>query len=410
VHRLCRGAFRLSLVRDQLTRAAYASFAFWGWFLYGFAPAVPLLRDEQGTSRAVAGLHGTAIALGTILSAAISVPLVRRYQRRGTLIGAVFVAAIGITLLVLGPSAPFTLTGALIAGIGGSILLNSVNPVLSDHHGLAGPAAISEANAIAAGCGIVAPLAVGAGVSLGLTWRAAVLVSLPLAALALVLVIRAPRLPALLAGEKPPRSSSGSRVPLGLAFWLTLGLIITVVGVEFSTTFWAADLLHTRDGISTGAGSASVSAFLVGMTAGRLLAVPLTARVSITRILVGAIVVGAAGWALLWSTHSAVVAVLGLALLGLGLAFTYPLGIVRLMHTSGGRPDAANAFSALGVGVASGSAPFVLGALADRVGTERAFLLVPLLLLAAMILVVTGGVFARAAARSTPVDAAAPRR
>ena len=93
MHRLHRGAVRLKLARDQLTRAAYASFAFWGWFLYGFGPAVPLLRDEQRTSRAVAGLHGTALALGTVLSAAISVPLVRRFERRGTLIGATVVAA-----------------------------------------------------------------------------------------------------------------------------------------------------------------------------------------------------------------------------------------------------------------------------------------------------------------------------
>ncbi len=109
MHRLHRGAVRLRFARDQLTRAAYATFAFWGWFLYGFGPAVPLLRDEQGTSRAVAGLHGTAIAVGTIISAAVSVPLVRRFQRRGTLIGATVVAAGGITLLVAGPSVPFTL-------------------------------------------------------------------------------------------------------------------------------------------------------------------------------------------------------------------------------------------------------------------------------------------------------------
>ena len=176
----------------------------------------------------------------------------------------------------------------------------------------------------------------------GLTWRGAVLLALPLAALSVVLLVRAPRLPALTAGF-PARTPARSRRPLGPAFWLALGLIVSVVAVEFSTTFWAADLLHTRDGLTTGAGSASLSALLVGMTAGRLLAVPLTMRVESSRILLVAVATSAAGWAIFWSTHSGVVAVLGLVLLGLGLAFTYPLGLVRLMQASDGRPDTANA-------------------------------------------------------------------
>jgi predicted MFS family arabinose efflux permease len=405
VHRLHRGAVRLRLARDQLTRAAYATFAFWGWFLYGFGPAVPLLRDEEGTSRAVAGLHGTAIAVGSVLSAAISVPLVRRFERRGTLIGATVVAAVGILLLVAGPTVPITLTGALIAGIGGSICLNAVNPILADHHGPLGPAVISEANAIAAACGIFAPLAVGLSVSIGLTWRGAVLVALPLAALSVVLVSRAPRLPAM-APPAAHKDVARARRPLGLAFWLALGLIVSVVGVEFSTTFWAADLLHSRDGLTTGAGSAAVSALLVGMTIGRLAAVPMTMRLSSSRILVAAIAVSAAGWATFWLSRSALLAVLGLGLLGLGLAFTYPLGLVRLMHTSNGRPDTANALSALGVGIASGSAPFGLGALADHIGTHRGFLLVPALLIAAMALLV-GSVAFSAVGRSRAVRAAA---
>ena len=87
MHRLRRGGSGLKLVRDQLTRAAYSYFALWGWFLYSFGPIVPLLRTEQGTTRAVAGLHGTALAGGALLSASVSVPLVRRYGRRAVRCG-----------------------------------------------------------------------------------------------------------------------------------------------------------------------------------------------------------------------------------------------------------------------------------------------------------------------------------
>jgi predicted MFS family arabinose efflux permease len=381
VHRLCGGAVGLSHVRDQLTRAAYASFAFWGWFLYAFGPAVPLIRDDQGTSRAVAGLHGTALALGTILSASISVPLVHRFQRRGTLVGATALAAVGVVVLVVGPGPAVTLLGALLTGVGGGVVLNAVNPVLSDHHGPVAPAAISEANALAAGCGIVAPLAVGLGVDLGLTWRAAILVSLPLAALSIVLVLRAPLVPALVEEQRP---QEGPRSPLGRPFWLALGLVVAAVGMEFCTTFWGSELLRSRDGLSPGAASAGVSALLAGMTLGRLAAVPLSRRFSSRHILLATLALTGAGWATFWLARSAPLALTGLVLLGFGLAFSYPIGVVLLMQGSGGRPDTAIALAGLGVGVASGSAPFALGAMADRVGTHNGFLLVPALLVVAV--------------------------
>lgn len=45
---------RRKLVRDPFTLLTYAQLGIFGYFLHGFGPVVPLLRDEQGTSRAVA--------------------------------------------------------------------------------------------------------------------------------------------------------------------------------------------------------------------------------------------------------------------------------------------------------------------------------------------------------------------
>ena len=116
------------------------------------------------------------------------------------------------------------------------------------------------------------------------------------------------------------------------------------------------------------------------MTLGRLAGVPLTVRLSGSRILFGALALSLVGWATFWLTTTAAVAVTGLAVFGLGLSFVYPLALVRLMVTSDGRPDTANAVCSLGVGIASGIAPFALGALADHVGSHRGFLLVPVIL------------------------------
>src|SRR5436190_19878511 len=67
-----------ALNRDRLTWLAYGQFAAFGYFFYGFGPVVPLLRVEQHTSRGVAGLHGTAFALGGMLGGALAPWLVRR--------------------------------------------------------------------------------------------------------------------------------------------------------------------------------------------------------------------------------------------------------------------------------------------------------------------------------------------
>jgi predicted MFS family arabinose efflux permease len=387
VHRLRSGGSGLKLERDQLTRAAYAYFALYGWFIYSFGPIVPLLRHEQDTSRAVAGLHGTAIAAGSMLSALVSVPFVRRRGRRQALLLACAVVSAGVVLLISLQGPVFTVPSAFLIGLGGALGLNAVNPVLADHHGDLGAGAIGEANAVAVAFGVIGPLAVGAAVALGLTWRGATAVTVPIAAVTALLVWRAPRLPALAKPVAPHGVSSG--VP-GRAFWLAWAVMIACVATEFCVTFWAADQLRTHVGLRPGVASACVSAVLLGMTIGRLSSVPLIARWAVERLLFTAFGLAVAGWALMWTATAPVVAVLGLFLLGLGLSLQFPLSLVRVMAASGGRPDAANALISLGTGLASGLAPFALGALADRVGAHQGFLLVPAFAVSGALLLALG--------------------
>ena len=53
----------MRLERDSLTWLMYAQLGCYGYFIYGLGPTLSLLRDEQGVSRSVAGLHGTARAV-----------------------------------------------------------------------------------------------------------------------------------------------------------------------------------------------------------------------------------------------------------------------------------------------------------------------------------------------------------
>src|SRR6185503_15078309 len=125
---------------------------------------------------------------------------------------------------------------------------------LSDHHdGSESAAALAEGNAIAAAAGVVAPLAVGAGIAAGLSWRPAILLTIPLVAAVVLLLRRQGTVPALDAGL-PPRTEA--RTPLPRAVWPVLILIMLCVTVEFVCAAWSADLLKQRTGISPGAATA----------------------------------------------------------------------------------------------------------------------------------------------------------
>ncbi|KAB1913224.1 sugar MFS transporter, partial [Micromonospora sp. AMSO31t] len=161
------------LTRDRTTWLTYAQLGLWGFFLYGFGPVVPLLRDEQGTSAAVAGLHSTGIAVGALAGGALFAPAARRLGRGPAIwLGLAGVAA-GVTALGLLHPLPATIAAVAVIATFGMMVISGVNVVLTAHHGPGAPAALSEANAACAGMGILAPLVIGATVDAGLGWRPA---------------------------------------------------------------------------------------------------------------------------------------------------------------------------------------------------------------------------------------------
>ncbi|MGN6332744.1 MAG: MFS transporter [Motilibacteraceae bacterium] len=367
------------LTRDRLTWLVYLHLAVYGWFLYGFTPAVPLLRDDQGTSNGVSGLHGTALAAGAVVAGLVGQQVIARVGRGGAMRLGLAALCAGVLLFTLSPALPGTLMGALVAGTGGSLVVNVHSPVLTDHHELAGPAAIGEANALAAATGILSPLVLGAATATVVGWRGGLLVTVVLAAVVLTVGTRtsvpAASLPTAAAGVPAGR--------LPRPYWAAWTVLVLCISVEFSMTIWSSDLLRSRVGFSAGAAAAGVTAIVAGMTAGRFTGSRLALAIAPDRLLLAALLVTAGGFAVFWSSTVGWLSLAGLVVTGLGIAMQFPLGIARAIAASGGRPDAATSRASLGAGLAIGLGPFVLGALADHLGTHRAFLLVPALLAAA---------------------------
>jgi predicted MFS family arabinose efflux permease len=401
---------RAALVRDRLTWLVYLQLGCYGYFLYGFGPSITLLRVEQDVSRAVSGLHGTAVAVGAVLTGVAFASLTARFGRGAVMWLGVAGTCVGALLLTASTAVPVTLAGAFATGVFGSIVVNGSGVILATHHGAGGPAAISEANAAASGIGLLAPLVIGFAVELGLGWRPGLLLIVPLSAVVAISFwrVRTPDHRAGAAGpatERPAGPTSAGRLP-GL-YWLGWLVLMLCIAVEFCMTIWSADATAARTGVSSGTAAAAVTAIGTGMFAGRLAGGRLALRFDTAHLLLAALALAGAGFLVFWLSTAAWLAFAGLVISGLGISLHFPLGITRAIAPSGGRPDLAAGRVSWAAGLAIGLGPFGLGALADAVGTHRAFLLVPTLLALA-----AGGVALtmRGANRRASVAAAAPHR
>jgi MFS family permease len=386
--------------RDRMTVAFYSCFVVWGWMLYSFNPSVPLLADDLHISDAQAGLHGTAMAVGGILAAFVTPRLVVRRGRRVGLVLACALVAVGIVALVSAPTLAWSLTAMLVLALGGNAMVSCAQAGLALRHGRTASAAITEANGVGSSLGLIGPLAVGACVAIGWGWRPAVLVTAALAVASAVLnrrvpvggpmTPRVPRRPEHLVAVPPvvpvpmdadalvaPHEDTPGRHPFGLPSWCFLAGVVAAIAIENATTYWSTNLVREQTGAGPGIATATTAGLVAGMSLIRFVVGPLSLRVPPAALLAGAFGLAIVGWAIVWTADQTWLAIVGLFVAGLGYGAQYPLSIALLLETAPGATDAAQARATLAGGLAIGVAPFLLGALADAVGTHTAFVVVP---------------------------------
>jgi MFS family permease len=363
------------LVRDRHTWKLYIQLSVYGYFLYAFTPSVSLLRDDEHTSRAVSGLHGTSLAVGAMLTGVLVPPLIARFGRARMMSAALAILSLGVVVFVSCSIVAVTITGALIAGFGGTVVINIAVAALTAHHrGPAGASAVTQANGISSGLGVFAPLLIGGAVAIGIGWRAGILVTVLLAAVVAVLFGRNVEPDGVGAQPAHAHHATGR---LSREYWRACLVLVMTAAIEFSMTIWSSDVLHHHDGLSKGTAATGVTAIVAGMTIGRLASGRLTLRYTADALLLCVLGLTVVGFATFWATTNPWLAFIGLFITGLGISLQFPLAITRAVGFSGGRPDLAVAYAALGGGFAIGVAPFGLGALADHVGSHTAIAVVP---------------------------------
>ena len=369
-------------VRHPLTWATYALVGYFAYLETVLGPLMPFLRAEHGFSYTVASLHFSAFALGAVPVGFFGDRVAGRWGRRASLWGGGAGMAAGASLLAASPFTPGTVLGSFLMGTFGGLLLITTQAILADKHGEWSTVAITESNVAASACAILASLAVGAFAALGLGWRVALIP--PVAALVL-LAVRFRDEP--LGRVRTRESASGkASSELPMRFWVYFGVLFLGISVEWCVAYWGADFLENGVGMGRSAAATALSVFFVAMFAGRILGSRLARRLPGGLLLLLTLCVAFAGFPLFWLSAVPALSLLGLFVAGLGVGSVYPLAIAVGVAAAPGRTDTATARLGLAGGAAILTAPFVLGAFADRVGIERAYGIVVPLLLAAVVL------------------------
>jgi MFS family permease len=352
-------------------------------FLGGFGPSQPLLRADQGTSLTIAGLHGTALGLASIIAGFANPHLVHRFGRGQAAWIGLGVFSVGLTIFVASSAVPMTIGAALITGFGTSTIINNFVTSLNGHYDKKfAPIAIMQANAIGSAGYVTGTLIVGSIANAYRDmWRFGMLLALPLAAY-LYFVMRDKNVQEHVPSEHGPQSGK-----LSLKFWISWIGFVAMISSEFATSFWAAALVIDRTEASPAISTLVVAALGTGMGLGRWFWGRILKRWHPDQQLIIILAVQFIGFGVLWFSHNLLLSFAALLAAGLGISSQFALGSLRMIGLSDHRPDLAIGKASLGAGVAIGGAPFLLGVLGDAFGISRAYIMVPVLILVAYLTV-----------------------
>ena len=363
--------------RDRLTWLAYLMLA---WFAYlQAAPGLVIvhLRDELDLSYSTGGLHVAAFAAGSLVAGMISARLERAVGRRTLFWSSAALMGAGTVGLTVGRVAAATVGSVLLMGLGGGLLLVTIQAALADHHGARRAVALTEANVAASVAYVVLIGLLSLTAALHVGWRAALLV----APVVLVLAWWTNRRLAI--DAPPPSTVEHDRLP-GV-FWIAATMLFCMVAAEWCITAWGASFVADAAGVPTDTAVGLMAGFFGGVVAGRAIGSRLTRRHDPERLLALALAVTAAGFAVLWPSTGPVQALVGLSLLGIGLGNLFPMGLAVTVALAPGRAALASARAVGATSFAVLLAPLTVGTLADATSLTAALGVVPVALVLAAV-------------------------
>ena len=368
--------------RDRFFWIVATQTAIINFYLGGFGPAQSLLRADQGTSLTIAGLHGTAMGVASIAAGYANPHLAHRFGRAKSQWIGLGIFLVGLFLFVISPPVILTIPATLITGFGTSMVINTMLSSMSHHYGKAAEVAIPQANGVASIGFVTGTALIGTIASLYPSfWRLGLLLAIPVAVI-LVLVGREKE-----AEEHVPDESGPQSGKMSAKFWLAWLGFVACISSEFATSFWSAALLKDRVGSSAAISTVAIVALGTGMGVGRWYGGLVLKNFKLDHQLLGLVALQFIGFVAFWLSHSMIISLICLFVIGLGISMQFALSAIRLVSFSDNRPDLAIGKSSLAAGIAIAGAPFLLGFLGDNFGISRAYIMVPILIMIAFIII-----------------------
>jgi predicted MFS family arabinose efflux permease len=368
--------------RDHFFWIVATQTAIVNFYLGGFGPAQSLLRADQGTSLTIAGLHGTAMGVASIAAGYANPHLAHKFGRAKSQWIGLGIFLVGLFLFVISPPVILTIPATLIAGFGTSMVINTMLSSMSHHYGKAAEVAIPQANGIASVGFVTGTALIGTIASLYPSfWRLGLLLAIPVAVI-LVLVGREKEVEEHVPDESGPQSGK-----MSAKFWLAWFGFVACISSEFATSFWSAALLKDRVGSTAAISTVAIVALGTGMGVGRWFGGLVLKNFKLDNQLLGLVALQFFGFVAFWLSHSMIISLICLFIIGLGISMQFALAAIRLVSFSDNRPDLAIGKSSLAAGIAIAGAPFLLGFLGDNFGISRAYIMVPVLIMIAFIII-----------------------
>ena len=358
--------------RDRLTWVAYVMLAWYAYLQAAPGLVIAHLRDELHLSYSTGGLHVAAFAAGSMVAGVLSARLERAVGRRTLFWSAAAVLGIGTIGLTAGRVVAMTVGSVLVMGVGGGLLLATIQAALADHHGERRPVALAEANVAASIAYVLLVGVLSLAAALRWGWRAALLASL---VVPVVTWWSSRRLPI---DAPPPSRQVSGRLPG--AFWIATTMLVCATGAEWCITSWGATFVKDAADVSADTAVSLMIGYFGGVVVGRTVGSRLARQRDPATVFAVALVVAAAGFAVLWPSTTAVQALFGLALLGIGLGNLFPMGLSVAIALAPEQAVRASGRAVTMTSVAVLLAPLLVGTLADSTSLTAALGVVPVLL------------------------------
>ncbi|MGV9212517.1 MFS transporter [Micromonospora sp. RB23] len=351
----------------------------------------PSIRADFGVPTEAVGLLLTAGTVGYLTSSVLAGFTLARVGVGALLAGSTLLASLALTGYALSPGLAAIVGCALLLGLGSGAVDSGLNAYAA---GAFGPRHMNWLHAFF-GLGVaIGPLIMTAALSAGLAWRwgYGIVAAAQLAlATAFALTVRAWRRRDSAPGAGTQDTASPVRVPILATLrlpvvWSGTLAFVLYVAIEVSTGLWAFLLLSEGRGLRAAVAGGCVSAYWGSLFVGRVVQGVVAERLGPRLVLRVSLAGMAAGAALIAVPGSALLAVLGLVVVGFAAAPVFPL----LTLTTAERVGAAHADRAIGLqigaaGLGAALVPAGLGVLISDVSVE---VLGPVLVVLALALIV----------------------